>query len=59
MVPVWVPVHSGQVMKITKLFIHSEVSTYLLTYNLTSLSGPNSARAKDPIDVKSDEAIQI
>jgi hypothetical protein len=31
----------------------------ILTYNLASLSGPNSARARDPIDVKSDEAIQI
>jgi hypothetical protein len=33
-------------------------SSYLLTYNLASLSGPNSG-PENPIDVKSDEAIQI
>ncbi len=33
--------------------------TYLLTYNLASLSGPKAPGPKDPIDVKSDEAIQI
>jgi hypothetical protein len=31
--------------------------TYLLTYNLASLSGPNKCPGQSLIDVKSDEAI--
>jgi len=35
------------------------INLILLTYNLASLSGPNSARARAHFDVKSHEAIQI
>jgi hypothetical protein len=34
-------------------------TSYLLTYNLVSLSGQTAPGPEDPIDVKSDEAIQI